>query len=407
MRNTNGYRRDHLFVPPQELLPFLERQQTPFYLYDEDGLRKTAHMVDAAFYWNPGHRQRYAMKANAAPALLQILREEGSDVLVSSLPELLRAEQCGFTGEQITVNTCALSEPMIEEIRRIGCEVIFDSPEQIKAMMASGPLPKRAGVRYNPCKKLKSGAVTMANPENSKFGMNRGQLESSIALLQIYGVQEIGIQAHMAGNSQDERYYLAIADLLFHLAADLYQNQGLRVGYCDLGGGLGLNYSVRAQLLNFPHLASQLRKKYEQIMVPVGLLDVPVHTELGRYVVGRHGVLISRVVSVRHRIRRYVVLDASAANLPRVMLSRGHQHISVIGDRRLRGRVVYSVHGCLSEANDRFCDRIVLPELWPGRAVALHLAGAYCQSVSSRNALTPRCKEFLYTRDGAFLEVPE
>ena len=403
MRNSKSYRADHLFVPPQVLLPFAQAHETPFYLYDEMGVRKTARTVHGAFFWNPGFCQYYAMKANAAPALLQILRQEGCGVLACTLPELLRAERCGFRPEQIVVQTCALTEEFIRQIHRIGCEIVFDALPQLHAMAACGALPQTVGLRYNPGCKVRAGAIAVANPENAKSGMNREQITNAVEFLRARGVTRIGLQAHFSSNNQDVRYLPTVAGLLFDLAADLYGKLGCKVCYCDLGGGVGLNYDPRVPLQNFPHIARLIREQYEQRMVPAGLEWVPLRTELGRYMVGRHGLLISRVVEVRERMRSYAILDASCAQLPRPMLARGYQHISVVGDRRLRGRRVYSVHGCLPDSRDCFHDRITLPRLEPGRVVALHTAGAYCQSMSGGYGLQPCCAEFLYASGGEIL----
>ena len=400
MRTGTGYRPDRLFVPPQQLLSFLQTHDTPFYLYDEMGLRKTARTVRGSFYWNPGYCQYYAIKANAVPALLQLLRQEGCGVLVHDEQQLRRALDCGFGPEQILVSPCALTQSLLRQALALGCELLLDSQAQAAQLLREPALPRSVGLRFNPCAKLRDGASILVNSENDRAGLDREQLLQTAGQLQARGVAHIGIMTHLASNSQSERYLPTAARLLFELACELKQKLGLRVSYCDLGGGIGLNYEPRTLLQSMPHIARLIRTEYERLLPPAGLDGIPLRTQLGRYLVGRHGILVSRVQEVRSRGRQYAILDVSAAQLPRPVQPRVYQHISVVGNRRLAGRCVYSVYGCQPGSANRFNDRIALPVLQPGQAVALHMAGAYCQS----QAAAP-CPAYLYTWNEHILPI--
>ena len=89
------------FVTKQQLDEITARHPTPFHLYDETGIRANARRVNAAFAWNGGFKEYFAVKATPTPRLLNILREEGCGADCSSLTELMMAERCGFRGSEI------------------------------------------------------------------------------------------------------------------------------------------------------------------------------------------------------------------------------------------------------------------------------------------------------------------
>ncbi len=402
MAYRNTYRPDRLFLPQQKLLRFAEELPTPFYLYDEAGIRKTARIVQGSFCWNPGHRQFFPLMANRTPAIIQIMREMGFGLLVQNEYELRCAQQSGFSGDRILLHPTALTDSLVELVGRLGCGVVFDALCQVERM--STCLPKRCLLRYQPGKVFGETNFSKVNNRH-KSGMSKEQIFEAARLLQKLGVEEIGLHCHLSNNSQKDTYYPAQAKTLFSLAAELRKTTGIRVACCDLGGGIGVDPAAGAPLQCLSHIGAGVRACYREFFPEQP--GPALYTELGRYLVGPHGILLSRVVEVRERLRRFAILDASIANCARPMLNSGLQHLSVVGDCRRTGRVVYSVHGCTSDSVDRFDDRAVLPELYPGRLVAIRKVGAYAQSMQSGMCMLPPCPAYIYTRYGEIRPADE
>jgi len=381
----NIHRSDRLFLPQQALARFAAQVPTPFYLYNEEGIRKSAHTINGSFCWNSGHRQWLPLTANATPAVLRIAREEGFGVLVQSESELRFAQHCQFTGDDILLHTSAMTDTLAALAEESGCGIIFDAPCQIHKM--EGRLPKRCLLRYHP-ERLPCASQFTANTDKYKSGMSREQILQAALHLSASGVEEIGLHCHLFANARQESCYLEAADLLFTLVAELRSRCDLRIRCCDLGGGVGIGHP----LPNLPHIGAQIRTLY-QAAFPNGK-GPALYTELGRYALGRHGILVCRVVEVRERSRRHVILDASAPTFP----YQRDFHISVVGNCRREGRLVYAIHGCTPSPHDRFCDRAVLPGIQPGALLAIHDAGAYDESVRSRLCMLPDRRSYLYTR---------
>ncbi len=397
MAYGNTYRPDRLFLPQQRLLSFAAQIPTPFYLYDEDGIRKSARTVQGSFCWNPKHRPYFPMMANRCPAVLRLLREEGFGVLAQNVEELELAGICGFSGERILLHTPAMCDSVVAVAKRIGCGVIFDAPGQIDKFLDA--LPKRCLLRYHP-DKVSPGSGFTTNTDRHKSGMSLEQIFEAAARLSQLGVKELGLHCHLASNTQQEGYYPAAGGVLFALCEELAE-RGIPISCCDLGGGIGLNNAPCELQLNLPRIGARLREKY-RMYFPLNT-GPSLYTELGRFVLGRHGLLLSRVVEVRERSRRYVILDASIANLPRLTLNIGQQKISVVGNCARENRLVYSVHGCTLDSRDRFNNRVMLPPVKPGDLLALHIAGAYAESMQQNLCMLPECASYLYTTDGRIL----
>lgn len=394
------YRPDRLFLPQQLLLNRARNIPTPFYLYDEDGIRKSARTLLGSFCWNPGHRAYFPITANCSPAVLRILHELGIGLLARSIPELKLAVTLGLSGQELLFHTPAMTQAAADLVMQSGAGVIFDAPEQIDCFHAG--LPARCLLRFHPGKTRTASLFTSATDKH-KAGMNREQIFAAAEKLRALGVQELGLHCHLAGSSLSEAYYPAAAAALFRLAEELADRKNIRVSVCDIGGGLGLPAHTEGEQLNLPHIGTLVRDRYREIFSDS--FAPAVYTELGRFVLAPHGLLVSRVVEVRERDRHYAVLDASVGNIPGLIVHRAAPHISVVGSCSRKDRKVYSVHGCSADSRDRFCDRTMLPLLHPGDLVAIHSAGAYAQAAQWLSSLLPPAGGYVYTLDGAIVRA--
>ena len=395
MAYANLYRRDRLFLPQQELLAFARNVPTPFFLYDEDGIRKTARLILGSFRIQAGFRAYFPISANNCPAILRIYREEGFGALARSVPELELARECGFT--DILFHTAAMTARAAALALQTECGVIFDAPGQIDAFSS---LPQRCLLRYHPEKELRR-AFASAYAQRGKSGMNREQILETARRLASLGAEEIGLHCHLAGNAQSEEYYPACISILLRLADELRQS-GITVRCIDPGGGIGVSGGPGKPLVHLGAVGTLTREAYARFEGSPPAL----YTEFGRYAIARHCVLISRVVELRERSRTYAVLDVSASQLPWQPIHTS-QRISVVGNCEKSGRKVYSVHGCTPDARELLCDRAILPPLQVGSLVALRDCGAYCQSAQSARCMLPPCEAYLFTRTGEIVSLSE
>lgn len=393
MSYGNLHRPDRLFLPQQALLHFSEQVFAPFFLYDEDGIRKAARTIKGSFLWNRGHKPWFPLMANTSPAILRILREEGFGLLAQSKQELRHAYRCGFAGEEILFHTPAMTDQAALLAKQLGCGVIFDAPGQIEKM-ADG-LPNRCLLRVCP-ERISYGPGFAEHTDKGRAGMNHDQLLAAAARLSELGAKEIGLHCQIFSNSRNEAYYPSVADLLFSLAAELRNRLGVEVSCCDLGGGIGRDQDL-------PHIGSVIRDRFRAAF-PNG--DGPaIFTELGRYPLQRHGILVCRVAEVREHSRPYMILNASASALPWLTERRERPHISVVGNCGRSGRMVWAVYGCSADSRDRFSDRAMLPPVSPGAVVAIHNAGAYGASAQNRLNMLPSWDGYLYTRQGEIVSA--
>ncbi len=391
MAYANVYRPDRLFLPQQKLAAFAASVSTPFYLYDEDGIRKSARLIRGSFCWASRHMAWFPVSVNSCPQILRIFREEGFGALARSVPELALAQSSGFS--EITFHTAAMTAAAVQAAIRANCTVIFDSPGQIEAF--EGCLPDRCLLRCQPANAAPAAVL------KQKSGMERSQIMASAARLRDLGVRQIGLHCHASSGGCDEGFYSAAAVHLIRLAKEVFVETGIRVDCIDPGGGLDVRSDPPRGMVQLSRVGALVRDVFENEL-PAGFAPA-IHTEFGRYAVARHGLLISRVAEVRERTRTYAILDTSTAQLPDLLLGGARHPISVIGNCAKRGRKVYSVHGCTPDARERICDRAILPALEPGSLVAIHHSGACCESMQLSRALLPRAGSFLYTREGQFV----
>ena len=393
MAYADIYRRDRLFLPQQKLLAFARVVPTPFYLYDEDGIRKTARLILGSFRMPSGHRAYFPVSVNNAPAILRIYREEGFGALVCSAQELELARSIGFG--DILFHTAGLSERTAEAVGSARCGVILDAPGQLEAF--SGRLPERCLLRWHPEKELQK---AFAFARRGKSGMDRAQVIEAAKALSRMGVPEIGLHCHVPGSIQAAEDYPQLASLLLDLAAEL-RSSGVKIRMIDPGGGLPACAEQGRPQLHMSAVGARMRRIFE------GIPDAPVLcTELGRSAIARHGIAVSRVLELRERTRSFAILDISVSQLGQGS-NPGSHRISVVGNCARSGRKVYCVHGCTPSSRELLCDRTILPPLSEGTLVALHGCGANAQSMQTGRFMLPPCGGYLFTCDGRIVPLSE
>ena len=298
------------FATVDKLREITEKIPTPYHLYDEGGIRRTARGLLGAFAWNPGYREYYAVKACPNPFILKILQEEGCGVDCASMAELKLAEACGFSGDQIMFSSNETPGEEYEYARRLNVNINLDDITHIPFLACHGGLPEQLCLRYNPGGELRIGAPCMGQPGTSKFGMTRQQIFSAVEQLMGMGVKRFALHAFLASNTIENDYYPANARVLFNLAAELHRVLGADFYMINLSGGVGIPYRPDEKMPDIAKIGENVRLAFEEVMVPAGLGHVRLATELGRYMTGPNGCLVATAIHKKHIYREYVGLDA-------------------------------------------------------------------------------------------------
>ncbi|HEM2809254.1 TPA: diaminopimelate decarboxylase [Streptococcus suis] len=385
------------FVSKDVLETITEQFPTPFHLYDEKGIREKARALNAAFSWNKGFKEYFAVKATPTPAILKILQEEGCGVDCATDVEVLMSEKLGFKDIMFTSNDTQAQEFVYA--RKVGATINLDAYEHIEFLKNVAGIPETVCLRYNPGGVFSLGTDIMDHPEESKFGMTKEQLMKGYKELKELGVKEFGIHAFLASNTVTNDYYPVLARQLFELALEIREETGVTLDFINLSGGIGVNYRPEQEPNDIAVIGEGVRKVYEEILTPAGMGHVKIFTELGRFMLAPHGHLITKVLHRKETYRTYIGVDASAANLMRPAFYGAYHHITNITRPNAPIEVV-DVAGSLCENNDKFAVNRELPRAEVGDTLVIHDSGAHGFSMGYNYNGRLRSSEILLQEDG-------
>ena len=367
---------------------------TPFYLYDQAGIETACRRVAEAFSWNSGHRQFFPVKATPTAGILKLLQAQGQGVVCSSAAELMLCRNCGFTPDEILFLPNFPREEDLDAAKEVGCMPVLDGAELADRFAEKGLLSDTVGLRITPKEPFRFGITEVAT-DNIKFGVPEDQLPDTVRHLKKLGVKRIGLHAYLSGNTLAPEYYPALAKLLCSLANQV--SSLLPVAYLNISGGIGIGYRPGEQTPDLHSLGNAVHQVFETAYPD---RNYPaLYTELGRYVTGPHGVLVTKVTQIKHATRNYAGVDASAADLMRPMLYDAYHHISVSGKEGAKDRTAWDVVGAVCENTDKFAQKRMLPELNVGDTLIIHDAGAHGHSMGYNYGGRLRCGEYLWTKD--------
>ena len=394
------------FVTKEEVQEIVKTYPTPFHIYDEKGIRENARKVMQAFSWNPGFKEYFAVKATPNPTILKILREEGCGTDCSSLTELMMSDRCGFTGSEIMFSSNETPACEFELAAKLGATINLDDFTLIDFLKDTiGYIPETISCRYNPggtfqLSSSKEGFQVMDNPGDAKYGFTTQQLYEGFKKLKAMGAKHFGIHAFLASNTISNDYYPALAGILFKLAVDLQEKTGCHIAFINLSGGVGVPYRPDQPENDILAIGEGVRKQYEEILVPAGMGDVKLFTEMGRFMLAPYGALVTRAIHEKHTYKEYIGVDACAANLMRPAMYGAYHHITVLGKENAPCDHKYDVVGGLCENNDKFAIDRMLPKIDMGDYLYLHDTGAHGFSMGYQYNGRLRSAELLKKEDG-------
>ena len=389
-----------LFVNQEQLREIVKQFPTPFHLYDEKGIRARARALKAAFAWNPGFREYFAVKATPNPYILKILQEEGCGVDCSSLTELMMAEACGFSGTDIMFSSNDTPAEDFQLARKLGAIINLDDLTHIDFLREVASVPKLICCRLNPGGYFSIANSIMDNPGDAKYGFTKEQMLEGYRRLMELGAEEFGIHAFLASNTTTNEYYPTLARILFTFAVELKEKTGAKIKFVNLSGGVGIPYRPDQEPVDIAAVGEGVRKAYEEVLVPAGMGDVAIFTELGRYMLGPNGCLVTTAIHEKHIYKEYIGLDACAANLMRPAMYGAYHHITVMGKENAPCDHKYDVTGGLCENNDKFAIDRMLPKIDMGDLVVLHDTGAHGFAMGYNYNGKLRSAEVLLCEDG-------
>ncbi len=389
------------FVTLQQLEELSKSFPTPYHLYDERAIRENARKLKQAFSWNPGFREYFAVKATPNPTLMTILHEEGCGMDCSSLTELMLCDRVGIRGEEIMFSSNDTPAEDFHLCAKLGGTINLDDITHIEFLERTiGALPKRMSCRYNPGGNFEISNMIMDTPGEAKYGLTKPQMFQAFRILRDKGVTEFGIHAFLASNTTTNDYYPTLAMQLFRLAVELHAELGVHIGFINLSGGVGIPYRPDQQSADILQIGEGVRKVYNQILVPAGMGDVAIYTELGRFMLGPYGCLVTRCIHQKHTYKNYVGVDACACNLMRPAMYGAYHHITVMGKENLPCDHLYDVTGGLCENNDKFAIDRWLPQVDIGDFLVIHDTGAHGHSMGYNYNGKLRSAEVLLCEDG-------
>ena len=390
------------FVTKAQLDEIIKTYPTPFHLYDEKGIRENMKALKEAFSWNKGYREYFAVKATPNPFLINILREYGCGCDCSSYTELMLSDAIGATGEDIMFSSNDTPAEEFVLADKLNAIINLDDITHIDFLEeAIGHIPEMISCRYNPGGMFKISNDIMDNPGDAKYGMTTEQLFDAFKILKEKGAKEFGIHAFLASNTVTNEYYPMLAKVLFEVAVKLQKETGVHIKFINLSGGVGIPYKPDQEPNDIRAIGDGVRRVYEEVLVPAGMGDVAIYTELGRYMMAPYGHLVTQVIHEKHTHKEYIGVDACAVNLMRPAMYGAYHHITVLGKENEPCDHKYDVTGSLCENNDKFAIDRMLPKIDIGDYIAIHDTGAHGFAMGYNYNGKLKSAELLLKEDGS------
>ncbi len=389
------------FVTREQIAEIAKTYPTPFHIYDEKGIRENARKLKAAFSWNKGFREYFAVKATPNPYILKILQEEGCGVDCSSMTELMLSQACGFGGTDIMFSSNDTPAEEFQKARELGAYINLDDITHVDFLREEAGIPETVFCRFNPGGVFQMGTDIMDNPGDAKYGMPEDQMIQAFRRLKELGAKRFGIHSFLASNTVTNDYYPTLAGILFELAVRIKEAAGVDIAFINLSGGVGVAYHPDQEPNDIAIIGDGVRKKFEEIMVPAGLGEVSIFTELGRFMLAPYGGLVTKAIHEKHTHKEYIGVDACAVNLMRPAMYGAYHHITVLGKEDRPCDCKYDVVGSLCENNDKFAIDRMLPRIEKGDYLFIHDAGAHGFAMGYNYNGRLKSAELLLKEDGS------
>lgn len=392
------------FITKEKIEEIAAQYPTPFHVYDEKGIRENARKLKSAFSWNKGFREFFAVKATPNPYLMEILMEEGCGFDCSSYTELMLSDRVGAKGADIMFSSNATPDEDFLLARKLNAQINLDDFTHIEILDKLCGIPDTISCRYNPGGEFKTSEKgnVMDTPKDAKYGFTHDQLIEGYKLLKEKGAKRFGMHAFLASNTLTNDYYPVLAEILFKTAVEIKEKIGISLEFINLSGGVGIAYRPGEKSNDIEIIGKGVEDVYNKILVPAGLGDLAIYTELGRFMLAPYGHLVAKAIREKHIYKEYIGLDACAANLMRPAIYGSYHHITVAGKENAPCDHMYDITGGLCENCDKFAIDRMLPKINTGDYIIIHDTGAHGFSMGYNYNGKLRSAEILLKADGSF-----
>lgn len=390
------------FVTKEKIEEIVQKYPTPFHIYDEKGIRENAAKVKQAFAWNKGFKEFFAVKATPNPFLINILREYGCGVDCSSMTELMLSHAIGCKGEDIMFSSNDTPAEEFKYAREIGATINLDDFTHIDFLEKVAGIPETISCRFNPGGYFSIANSIMDNPGDAKYGFTKDQIIEGFKILKTKGAKRFGIHAFLASNTVTNDYYPELARILFELAVEIRDKTGCDIKFINLSGGVGIPYKPDAEPNDIIAIGEGVHKVYDEVLTANGMGDVAIYTEMGRFMLGPYGGLVTKATHEKHTYKEYIGVDACACNLMRPAMYGAYHHITVLGKENEPCDHKYDVTGSLCENNDKFAIDRMLPKIDMEDYLFIHDTGAHGFSMGYNYNGKLRSAEILLKEDGRY-----
>ncbi|MFW5773584.1 MAG: diaminopimelate decarboxylase [Tangfeifania sp.] len=388
----------------EQLEKIIEKHPTPFHIYDEKGIRENARRFKKAFEWNEGFKEYYAIKAAPNPYLMKILKEEGFGIDCSSIAELELARRVGMSGNEIMLTSNDTPAEEFKLAKELGAIINLDDITHIEYLEKNVGLTDTICMRYNPGD-LKKGNLIIGHPEEAKYGFTHEQMIEGYHILKKKGIKRFGIHTMVASNELDPEYFIETAEILFNLIIEVYEKEGIKINFANLGGGIGIPYKPEEKAVDLQYVSNGIQKLYKEKIENNGLAPLKLFFESGRAITGPYGYLVTKVRHIKNTYKRFAGLDASMVNLMRPAMYGAYHHITVPGKEHLPHDHKYDVTGSLCENNDKFAIDRMLPELKPDDILVIHDTGAHGHAMGFNYNGKLKSSELLLRENGEVMQI--
>ncbi|MBE5895823.1 MAG: diaminopimelate decarboxylase [Lachnospiraceae bacterium] len=390
------------FVSKKSVEEIVKTYPTPFHIYDEKGIRENAKALKEAFSWNKGYKEYFAVKATPNPFLIKILKEYGCGCDCSSYSELMLSEAIGVVGEDIMFSSNDTPREDFEYAAKLGATINLDDFTHIAFLEeVLGKLPETLSIRFNPGGVFKISNGIMDNPGDAKYGFTKEQMFEGYKILKEKGVKRLGMHAFLASNTVTNDYYPTLARQLFEVVVEIKETLGISIDFINLSGGIGVAYRPDQEPNDIRVIGAKVKDVYDEILVPAGLSEVAIFTELGRFMMAPYGMLVTKAIHEKHTHKEYIGVDACAVNLMRPAMYGAYHHITVLGKEDAEANCKYDVTGSLCENNDKFAIDRMLPKIEKGDYLAIHDTGAHGFAMGYNYNGKLKSAELLLKEDGS------
>ena len=391
------------FVTKEKAKEIIKSVPTPFHLYDEEGIRKNVRAVKDAFSWNKGFKEYFAVKATPNPFIMKIMHEEGCGMDCSSYTELMLSDVVNVSGEDIMFSANETPAEEYALAAKLGAIINLDDITHIDYLeKAIGYIPETISCRYNPGGVYETSNGIMDNPGDAKYGMTKAQIKEAYKTLKEKGAGRFGIHAFLVSNTTGNDYYADLARTLFELVVEIKNEIGISMDFINLSGGVGIPYKPEEEPCDIKKIGEKVKAVYEEVLIPAGLADIKIYTEMGRFMMGPYGALLTTAIHEKHTYKDYVGVDACAANLMRPAMYGAYHHITVLGKEEEPCDTKVDVVGSLCENNDKFAVDRFLPRIDKGDILYIHDTGAHGFSMGYNYNGRLRSAEVLLKEDKSF-----